>query len=755
MAKSFNKNKAVLTLILVAFLAIVGFAFSARVFGAKAEVNPNFVMRRIAELRLIDGTADSGIRFSVDMDETTKNKVASSSEFGFIIAPTANFEGVTDFHSIDCVNVAFDERERAENVYFDSKSGTYRANGVLVGILDKNYDLEFSAVAYYKETPASDYVYAVRGENPVSVSVKQLGEAVYSDGTLNSVERAEKQKSVRTYIGTGANETRAIGVKTETDFANMTQNSEPVYYVLENDVTLTAVTLGNGKKENIFDSLSARLDGNGNKLVFNIDYGTDIAFNGLFDTIEEGASVKNLYLKANLSSGWGYEQGIIAESLYGVLDSCIFDVYIGTVGAISCGIANTLYDGSVISNCIYINDCFEPEHKLISRKYESGAVTVRNFVYAGNMHKRNTWNKLPEVLTNAALDVGKINYENIYTFLDLGSAIGGIDGYKLIQFTARDGDLNVNRLQHEWADSTDKLGDILDSETLVVTETEDYITLKLKDKIIVQNSLIEYIATAEEFIAAVDAGSTAKLKLTADIAIGSADNPFVLADDSTRGDQLFRSFNGTLEGDGHKLTIYVDASDCYGAGIFGTINGTIRNLITEFKFITVNNMERVQGIFAQTLNGKIDTCIINFADGFDDHTYNMGLFGHLGANSEIKNCLINAGDASGNIRLFGATTESTAKVDGVAYVKANYLNYQNTVNWMLPKTKMVINNLYIANTMEQAANGAFIDKLVDSYNDGNVANGPDLWDSNATTPLSSVITGIEIVNGVARFTNGD
>ena len=133
----------------------------------------------------------------------------------------------------------------------------------------------------------------------------------------------------------------------------------------------------------------------------------------------------------------------------------------------------------------------------------------------------------------------------------------------------------------------------------------------------------------------------------------------------------------------------------------------------------------------------------------------MGLFGHLGANSEIKNCLINAGDASGNIRLFGATTESTAKVDGVAYVKANYLNYQNTVNWMLPKTKMVINNLYIANTMEQAANGAFIDKLVDSYNDGNVANGPDLWDSNATTPLSSVITGIEIVNGVARFTNGD
>ena len=95
------------------------------------------------------------------MDETTKNKVAVATEFGFIIAPAENFDGATDFHAIDCVDVAFSAKERVENVYFDTVSGTYRANGVLVGILDKNYAREFSAVAYYKETPASDYVYAV------------------------------------------------------------------------------------------------------------------------------------------------------------------------------------------------------------------------------------------------------------------------------------------------------------------------------------------------------------------------------------------------------------------------------------------------------------------------------------------------------------------------------------------------------------------------------------------------------------------
>ena len=158
-------------------------------------------------------------------------------------------------------------------------------------MLDKNYDLEFSAVAYYKENAQSNYVYAERGDSPVSVSVKDLAESIYTDTTLSEEELYQAQQKIRTYIGTGATEQKAITIETEQDLKMAMSIIAPTKYVLKNDITLTEATLGTDKRANIFESFYGKLDGNGYKLIFNINYGKDYIFKGLIGTIEKGASI--------------------------------------------------------------------------------------------------------------------------------------------------------------------------------------------------------------------------------------------------------------------------------------------------------------------------------------------------------------------------------------------------------------------------------------------------------------------------------
>ncbi len=742
MTKGLNKIKVLLVIALVAFMAFGALTLSANVKTSASE-NINFKMRQTAELRLIDDSSDSGIRFVVDMDETTKNKIANASEFGFIIAPTVNFDGVnSNYHAIDHVNVAFDQDQRANNIYFDQDSETYRANGVLVGVLDKNYELEFSAVAYYKESAESNYVYADRGNNPVSVSVKELAESIYTDTTMDEIELYEAQQKIRTYIGTGATEQKAIAIETEQDLKMAMSITAPTNYVLRNDITLTEATLGIDKKANIFESFYGRLDGNGNKLIFNINYGKDYIFKGLIGTIEKGASISNLYVKASVDSMHG-DQGIIATELKGTIDSCIFDTYIAVAANTSFGTyVNFMRAGAVISNCISINESTEAAHKIIFRNYDDSSATVRNFVYAGNMYSQNAWSTLPESVAGYEEE---FTFSNIYRFTDIGSAIAGKGGQLL-----KDYNLGNNRTQHEWENVTTKLSQIFDSETLKITETEEKLTLTLKDKVIIEQTLIANISTTEQFDEAMRSGAVAKYKLTADITLGTETSPeYTVGASSTK----FSAFNGILEGNGHTINMYVSAMDVYGLGVFSAFNGTIRN--AKINVVFKSNWHKSyypQGILAENFNGTLENCIISYNEGIASAA-KQGLFASIGADAVIRNCLIDF-DGGSSYRLFAYTVDANAVIENIAYIARGGVDFRYPLpNNVAPKIK----NVVIYSSIANAENSVAYYKLDnDKYPTSTTPNGSNQWDTvnwltGGTVAVSSVITGIIVSNGVAQF----
>ncbi len=741
MTKGLSKIKVLLILALVAFMAFGALTLSANV-KASASESENFKMRQTAELRLIDDSSDSGIRFVVDMDEQTKNKIASAMEFGFIIAPTDNFNGVnSNYHQIKHVNVAFDQDQRESNIYFDKDSETFRANGVLVGVLDKNYDLEFSAVAYYKENAQSNYVYAERGDSPVSVSVKDLAESIYTDTTLSEEELYQAQQKIRTYIGTGATEQKAITIETEQDLKKAMSITAPTKYVLKNDITLTEATLGTDKRANIFESFYGKLDGNGYKLIFNINYGKDYIFKGLIGTIEKGASISNLYVKASVDCLHG-DQGIIATELKGTIDSCIFDTYIAVAANTSFGTyVNFMHAGSVISNCISINESTEAAHKIIFRTYDDSSVTVKNFVYAGNMYSQNEWSTLPESVAGYQEE---FTFSNIYRFTDIGSAIAGKGGQLL-----KDYNLGNNRTQHEWENVSTKLSQIFDSETLKITETEEKLTLTLKDKVILEQVLIADIATTEQFVEAMNSGAVAKYKLTADITFGTETSPEYTGTSSTK----FSAFNGTLEGNGHTINIYVSAMDVYGLGVFASFNGTIKN--AKINVIFKSNWHRSyypQGILAENFNGTLENCIISYNEGIASAA-KQGLFASIGADAVIRNCLIDF-DGGASYRLFAYTVDENAVIEDIAYIARGGVDFRYPLpNNVAPKIKNVVLYTSVSNA-ENGTSYYILDN--DKYPTSTTPNGSNQWDTVnwlevTNVKISDVITGITVSNGVAQF----
>lgn len=168
-----SKLTLFLTFIITALLMLsVGFGSMQPTEKVMASTSV-FEMESGASVRLVPESA--GIRFRVKMDETTKDKVLASSDAGILIFPKAYLteevisagkfidKKVQADNSVDNTKLGLydyidvDDGDGNMSVYATA-DGTWYANGCITGILESNYNLDFSAIAYYFD--GADYVYA-------------------------------------------------------------------------------------------------------------------------------------------------------------------------------------------------------------------------------------------------------------------------------------------------------------------------------------------------------------------------------------------------------------------------------------------------------------------------------------------------------------------------------------------------------------------------------------------------------------------
>lgn len=191
-----------------------------------------------------------------------------------------------------------------------------------------------------------------------------------------------------------------------------------------------------------------------------------------------------------------------------------------------------------------------------------------------------------------------------------------------------------------------------------------------------------------------DGYECATYKLTEDIDLGNA--PWIPLD-LGRG-----SFEGTFDGQGHTVSgLYVSGSRTY-AGLFGTLEGTVRNL--RVKGSVTNRDWLVYGIASNMFGGTIAFCSFEGTLSVT-HGTNVSLGGICGAiNSSAKviacfaNTVQTVGDSSATPRQGGII----GQVQGAATIKGCTWNYNSMAGTGLEKGYMG-DNINETNIVDNAA----------------------------------------------------
>ena len=142
------------------------------------------------------------------------------------------------------------------------------------------------------------------------------------------------------------------------------------------------------------------------------------------------------------------------------------------------------------------------------------------------------------------------------------------------------------------------------------------------------------VKTAEDFIA-IKNNLSAHYKLDADISASS-----------TTGAIVEGTFSGVFDGNGHKITVNIDAptdksGDTFDA-VFGVVTGTIKNLTVDGN---VSGSNKVAGVVGKLYNnGKIINCV-NYATIYGRKNV-AGITGVAFNDAQVINC-INFGNISG------------------------------------------------------------------------------------------------------------
>lgn len=131
----------------------------------KAAAEGTFEMVEGAEIRAKDSTSDSGLRFKVKMDETTKAKVENGATLGFIVSYSENFtnEVVDDYINVSPKLSLEKTKVSADLIY--SQDDAYYANLAIVNMSDEQLKQDWSAVAYILENGTYTYATGVQSRS--------------------------------------------------------------------------------------------------------------------------------------------------------------------------------------------------------------------------------------------------------------------------------------------------------------------------------------------------------------------------------------------------------------------------------------------------------------------------------------------------------------------------------------------------------------------------------------------------------------
>lgn len=146
-----------------------------------AETTTNIVFQDGASIRLTD---PSGVRFTADLNANLENVVytvnngevslVSGVELGMIVVPAAALENVGTADVFDYLYTTYGKTKEQVSTQFNAggegkivlnKAGTaYCIKGAIVNITNKNYNRPYQAVAYYKLSESSAYVYSAMSD---------------------------------------------------------------------------------------------------------------------------------------------------------------------------------------------------------------------------------------------------------------------------------------------------------------------------------------------------------------------------------------------------------------------------------------------------------------------------------------------------------------------------------------------------------------------------------------------------------------
>ena len=259
-----------------------------------------------------------------------------------------------------------------------------------------------------------------------------------------------------------------------------------------------------------------------------------------------------------------------------------------------------------------------------------------------------------------------------------------------------------------------------------------------------------YIATAEDFMAAMNAGG-GSYTFTADI-----DLTETLAAAPWAGESYIGSFVGDLDGDGHKLTGITGQSDgqtaCYG--FISTLGGTISNLYIELdvKYPAWNGNgfgTHPFGTLAHFFRAEMSNCVISLSQSLESgwtDLNNVGLFSYFCAEASLDNVLIIDRTTDSCLTQSALFTSVVAgghyelDINNVVYVKENgissFTNLMPVLNTQYESPAKAINNFYLVESITDAAKeGAGYVLTSDYIASDEYNNGADIWTANTDVAL--------------------
>ena len=257
------------------------------------------------------------------------------------------------------------------------------------------------------------------------------------------------------------------------------------------------------------------------------------------------------------------------------------------------------------------------------------------------------------------------------------------------------------------------------------------------------------VSTPQEFMDAYVYNGTLDLYLENDIDFAeyvkanpwTSDTPYFVFD--------YKSFSGTLDGQGHRLTglnrgINDDGSYTYNRhyGYFGNVAGTIKNIYIQSEVaITCGENGFNNGSIIQTLSGTLENCVIDMTIHYDVDwgAWDCGMMETITDTAVVKNCVFLVNNHTPGA-LFGKnganfTAENVVFV-GNYNIEAGNLFRANAEGGHNPNMK----NVFVYQSEAKAVAGEGY-ALKANYTECEAVSGAELWEKTSAT-LAQLASGL-------------